>query len=463
MTQSARENEDMTEAQLATLRIRPGRSLRGAIAVPGDKSITHRALILTALADGVGRLKRYCRGEDCLNTMRALQALGVRIDETHDALQVYGKGLWGLAEPGGVIDCGNSGTGIRLLTGLLAGQDFFTVLTGDASIRRRPMGRIVKPLREMGATIAGRKGGELAPLAVSGTTLEAITFASPVASAQVKSSLLLAALFAKGTTYLSEPRLSRDHTERLFEFYGLPLTRDGLTLKMEGRPSVGWAAAPELTVSGDLSAAAFFIVGATIVPDSDITITDVGVNPTRTGVLDVLTRMGGDIQLLNRRNEAGEPVADIRVKSAPLHGVTIGAELIPQTIDEFPILCVAAAVAEGQTVITGAEELRVKESDRIATMAAELRAMGAQMDERPDGMMIQGLGHPRENGRLQAATGRSHGDHRVAMSLVIAALTASTESVVQDTACIETSFPDFADSLLRLTGDHLNTEKQKGT
>jgi 3-phosphoshikimate 1-carboxyvinyltransferase len=382
--------------------------------------------------------------------MRALQALGVRIDETVDELRVHGKGLWGLTEPGGIVDCGNSGTGIRLLTGLLAGQDFFTVLTGDASIRRRPMGRIVKPLREMGATIAGRKGGELAPLAVTGTTLRAIDYISPVASAQIKSSLLLAALFAKGTTRLSEPRLSRDHTERLFQFYGLPLKREGTTLMMEGRPSVGWAAAPELTVPGDLSAAAFFIVGATIVPGSDVTITGVGVNPTRTGLLEVMNRMGADIELLNRRDEAGEPVADIRVKSAALRGVHIGPELIPQTIDEFPILCVAAAVAEGETIVSGAEELRVKESDRIATMAKELRAMGAQMTEKPDGMLIQGLGRPKENGRLTAAQGQSHGDHRVAMSIAIGGLTASTETIVSDTECIETSFPDFHRKLLDL-------------
>ena len=437
---------------MKTLTISPSGSLRGTMAVPGDKSITHRALILTALAEGAGLLKGYCRGEDCLNTMRALQALGVRIDETPDALRVHGKGLWGLTEPGGIIDCGNSGTGIRLLTGLLAGQDFFSVLTGDASIRRRPMGRIVKPLREMGATIAGRKGGELAPLAVSGTTLQAIDYASPVASAQVKSSLLFAALFAKGTTRVSEPRLSRDHTERLFEFFGLPLTRHGLALALEGRPSVGGAAPPERTVAGDLSAAAFFIGGASIVPGSDITITGVGVNPTRTGLLDVLERMGGDIQLLNRRDQAGEPVADIRVKSAPLRGSTIGPELIPSTIDEFPVLCVAAAVAEGTTIVTGAEELRVKESDRIATMAAELRAMGARLTEQPDGMRIEGLGHTGENGCLQPTTGRSHGDHRVAMSLAIAALTAPRASIVHDTDCIETSFPDFGGSLSRLTG-----------
>ena len=409
---------------MASLTITPGKPLRGTIIVPGDKSITHRALILTALAEGVGKIKHYCRGEDCLNTIRAMRALGITIDETNDDLRVHGKGLWGLAEPAGIIDCGNSGTGIRLLTGLLAGQDFFTVLTGDASVRRRPMGRIVKPLREMGATIAGRKGGELAPLAVTGTTLRGITYVSPVASAQIKSSLLLAALFAKGTTRLSEPRVSRDHTERLFQFYGLPLKREGLTLTMEGRPSVGWTAAPELTVPGDLSAAAFFIVGATIVPGSDVTITGVGVNPTRTGLLEVMDRMGADIQLLNRRDEGGEPIADIHVKSAPLRGVTIGPDLIPQTIDEFPILCVAAAVAEGQTTITGAEELRVKESDRIATMATELRAMGARMTEKPDGLVIEGLGRPEEYGRLTATNGQSHGDHRVAMSIAIGGLTA---------------------------------------
>lgn len=438
---------------MTSLTITPGRPLRGTITVPGDKSITHRAIILTALAEGTGTIRRYCRGGDCLNTMRAMQSLGVKIDESVEELRVQGKGLWGLTEPAGIVDCGNSGTGIRLLTGLLAGQDFFTVLTGDASIRRRPMGRVVKPLREMGATIAGRKGGELAPLAVSGTTLRAIRYASPVASAQIKSSLLLAALFAKGTTHLSEPKPSRDHTERLFQFYGLPLKREGTTLTMEGRPSIGWTAVPALTIPGDLSAAAFFIVGATIVPGSDVTVTGVGINPTRTGLLEVMNRMGADIQLLNQREEAGEPVADIRAKAAPLRGVTIGPDLIPQTIDEFPILCVAAAVAEGQTVITGAEELRVKESDRIATMATELRAMGAQITERSDGLAVQGIGQPKANGRLTATSGQSHGDHRVAMSIAIAGLTASTETVIQDTDCIETSFPGFNRKLLELLTD----------
>jgi 3-phosphoshikimate 1-carboxyvinyltransferase len=302
----------------------------------------------------------------------------------------------------------------------------------------------------MGATIAGRKGGELAPLAVMGSRLRAITYASPVASAQIKSALLLAALFAEGTTRITEPRLSRDHTERLFQFFNIAFRREGTTLLIDGRPSVGWNAASRLVVPGDLSAAAFFIVGATIVPGSDVTIQQVGINPTRAGLLDVMTRMGADIQLFNRGEEAGEPVADIRVRSARLRGVAVGPDLIPQTIDEFPILCVAAAVAEGETIISGAEELRVKESDRIATVSAELRAMGAQITERPDGMVVQGLGKAESNGRLQAAHGRSHGDHRVAMSLAIAGLTASAPTSIDETACIETSFPTFHHTLLEL-------------
>ena len=422
--------------------------------VPGDKSITHRAIIFTALAEGTSTISGYCRGEDCLNTMRAFQALGVRIDEEPGQLTVHGKGFWGLAEPNWPIDCGNSGTGIRLLTGLLAGQDFFSVLTGDESIRRRPMGRVVKPLREMGAAIAGRKGGELAPLAITGKRLHGINYRAPVASAQIKSSLLLAGLFAEGTTRFEEPRLSRDHTERMFQFFGIPLTRDGETLVLQGRPVVGWAG-NHVMIPGDFSAAAFFIVGATIVPGSEITIRNVGFNPTRTGLIDLLRTMGADIQILSLREEAGEPVADLRVKSAPLKGVEVGPDLIPQTIDEFPILCVAAAVAQGDTIISGAEELRVKESDRIATMSAELKAMGAQITEKPDGMIIQGLGRAGENGRLKAAgQAQSHDDHRVAMSLAIGGLTADTSMTIADTCCVETSFPNFEAALSELLTHH---------
>ncbi len=384
--------------------------------------------------------------------MRAFQSLGVRIEETPERLTVHGKGMWGLTEPFGPIDCGNSGTGIRLMAGLLAGQDFFTVLTGDESIRRRPMGRVVKPLRAMGATIAGRKGGELAPLAITGTRLKGMSYESPVASAQIKSSLLFASLYADGLTTISEPRLSRDHTERMFAYFGIPFHRDGCTVRIEGRPSIRWSG-KTVVVPGDLSAAAFFIVGASIVPDSDVTVLSVGMNPTRTGLLDILRQMGAHIEVLNPREEAGEPVADLRVRSMPLRGVQIGPEQIPQTIDEFPILCVAAAVADGETVITGAEELRVKESDRIATMAAELRAMGARIEERPDGMVIQGLGRKGANGALTGATCASHGDHRVAMSVAIGALTAAQPTQIQGTACIETSFPNFDRKLLELLTD----------
>jgi len=433
---------------MSALTITPAGPLQGTIVVPGDKSITHRAIILSALAEGDSAISAYCRGEDCLNTMRAFEAMGIQIEERPEQLRVRGKGLWGLTEPRQPLDCGNSGTGIRLLTGLLAGQDFFSTLTGDESIRRRPMGRIVKPLREMGAKIAGRKGGEFAPLAITGSRLHGIVYDSPVASAQVKSCLLLAGLYAEGTTHITEPRRSRDHTERMFRYFGIPLREDGLRLSVQGRPSAGWTAKP-VTIPGDLSAAAFFIVGASLVPGSDVTVTSVGVNQTRTGVLEILTEMGANIQMLNRRDEAGEPVADLRVRAASLHGIQIGAERIPQTIDEFPILCVAAVLAEGETTITGASELRVKESDRIATMTTELKKMGASIEETKDGLIIQGLGATKTK-RLRGAACTSYGDHRVAMSMAIAGLTAEGATKIQDTDCIETSFPGFESKLLEL-------------
>ncbi len=433
---------------MSSLTITPRGPLKGTIAVPGDKSITHRAIILSALAEGDSTISAYCRGEDCLNTMRAFQAMGIQIEERPAQLRVRGKGLWGLTEPAQPLDCGNSGTGIRLLAGLLAGQDFFTILTGDDSIRRRPMGRIVKPLREMGATIAGRKGGELAPLAITGSRLRGLAYSSPVASAQIKSSLLLAGLYAEGTTSVSEPRRSRDHTERLFRYFGIPVREKDAAVSIEGRPSVGWAGKP-VVVPGDLSAAAFFIVGATLVPGSDVTITSIGINPTRTGILEILTEMGANIEILDRRDEAGEPVADIRVRSAGLRGIRIGAERIPQTIDEFPILCVAAALAEGETTITEASELRVKESDRIAIMTAELSKVGAVIEETKNGLTIQGFGSGK-TGRLRGATCTSHGDHRVAMSMAIAGLTAEGQTRIEDIDCIETSFPGFESKFLEL-------------
>ncbi|MGZ8384381.1 MAG: 3-phosphoshikimate 1-carboxyvinyltransferase [Nitrospira sp.] len=435
---------------MTSLTITPGRPLRGTTTVPGDKSLTHRAIILTALAEGTSTITGYSQGEDCLNTMRAFQGLGIPITQTPTELTVGGKGFGGLSEPSAPIDCGNSGTGIRLLTGLLAGQNFFSILTGDESIRRRPMGRVVKPLREMGAVIGGRKAGELAPLAITGGGLHGIEYTSPVASAQIKSSLLLAGLFAQGQTRYKEPRLSRDHTERMFQFFGIPLTKEDGALVLHGRSSVGWRGV-HVTIPGDFSAAAFFIVGATIVRGSDITIYNVGMNPTRTGLIEIMKKMGADIQVLGLREAVGEPVADLRVKSSVLKSVTIGHDLIPHTIDEFPVLCVAASVAEGDTVISGAEELRVKESDRLATMSRELKAMGALIEEQPDGMIIRGLGHGGENGRLNAADkAQSHGDHRVAMSLAIGGLTAEQSMTIADTSCVDTSFPNFEKTLTDL-------------
>lgn len=431
---------------MSTFTIEPTAALRGTLTMPGDKSITHRAIMMTALAHGTSEVSRYGRGEDCLNTMRAFQAMGIEIAETPERLTVQGKGLWGLCEPTGFVDCGNSGTGIRLMAGLLAGQEFFTVLTGDESIRRRPMGRVVRPLREMGATIAGRRGGELAPLAITGTTLRGLDYRSPVASAQVKSSVLLAGLTAEGTTRVTEPRQSRDHTERIFQYFGVPCRVEGTTVSIDGRPRAGWQAR-SLSVPGDFSAAAFFLVAGTIVGTSDIVIEHVGVNPTRTGLLTILRRMGAHIEVMNPRDEGGEPVADLRVRPAALTGTTVRSEEIAPTIDEFPILCVAAAVAAGETTIAGAEELRVKESDRIATMATELRKMGVAVEERPDGMVIQGVGGTR---RLTGNTFHSYGDHRVAMSMSVAALVADGPSTVCDTDCVATSFPGFMPTLATL-------------
>jgi 3-phosphoshikimate 1-carboxyvinyltransferase len=431
---------------MTSLTIHPAGPLNGAMTVPGDKSITHRAIMLSALANGETTITGYCPGEDCLNTVRAFRAMGISIEAHPVSLHIYGKGQWGLTEPDGPIDCGNSGTGIRLLTGLLAGQDFFTVLTGDDSIRRRPMGRVVKPLRTMGAALTGRKGGEFAPLAVTGSRLRGITYVSPVASAQVKSALLLAALYAEGLTRITEPHLSRDHTERMFKCFGIPIRHEGTMVEFEGRPSLGWSGKGELAIPGDLSSAAFFVVGASIIPSSDVTLTNVGINPTRTGVLDILTEMGAHIQVQNTRELAGEPVADLRVRASRLHGVRIGHDRIPQTIDEFPILCVAAAMAEGETVITGAEELRVKESDRIAAMSTELRKMGVSIEETPDGLVIQGrAGRP-----LRGASCASYGDHRVAMSIAMAGLVADAPTDIENTECIETSFPGFNAKRLEL-------------
>jgi 3-phosphoshikimate 1-carboxyvinyltransferase len=417
------------------------RPLRGTVTVPGDKSITHRALILGALAQGHTQITGYSRGEDCLNTLGVIRGLGIDVQEIPEGLDVTGKGLWGLTEPANVLDCGNSGTGLRLLAGVLAGQRFFSVLTGDASLRSRPMGRVVKPLRKMGATITGRRGGDLAPIAIQGGTLQSVVYESPVASAQIKSCVLLAGLFVDGTTTIKEPMKSRDHSERMLTYLGIPVRVDGCTVQIDGQqPFDG----KPITVPGDISAAAFFLVAASIVPDSEVLLTGIGLNPERTGILDALSAMGADIAILNTREESGEPVGDLRVRATRLTGTTIEPELIPKTIDELPILCVAAALADGETRITGAQELRVKETDRIHAMAIELARIGVVVEEQPDGLVIQG------GSTLRGALCQSYGDHRVVMSLAIAGLVAKEPVVIEDVDCVETSFPGFHSKLLDL-------------
>ena len=424
---------------MSDLVVKPSRGVKGALVLPGDKSISHRAVLLAAIAEGDTVITGFLKGQDTLNTARAVQMLGIPVEGLGtERLVVHGKGLDGLSEPVEILDLGNSGTGMRLLAGLLAGQDFFSVITGDQYLRKRPMARIVEPLRQMGAMIDGRSGGKLAPLAIrgGGRGVRSIDYASPVASAQVKSAVLLAGLYAEGVTSVSEPSKSRDHTERMLRFFGVEVSEEGTRVSLRGRQKL--AAKGFLDIPSDISSAAFFMVAASIVQGSDLTIRNVGVNPTRVGIIDILTEMGAAIDLENRREQAGEPVADIRVRQKKLHGVDISGEMIPRAIDEIPVISVAASYAQGKTVIRNASELRVKESDRIATMAAELRKMGADVKELPDGMEIAG----RES--LSGAVCESHGDHRIAMSVAVAGLAAQGDTVVRDAGWIDTSFPGFA-------------------
>jgi len=428
---------------MADLRVQPSQGLHGELSLPGDKSISHRSVLFAAIADGDTHISGFLTGADTQNTANAIQAMGIEVEGLGtERLVVHGKGLDGLSEPASVLDLGNSGTGMRLLAGLLAGQDFFSVLTGDQYLRKRPMARIVEPLRRMGAKIDGRSGGRLAPLAIrgGGKALTSIEYASPVASAQVKSAVLLAGLFADSETTVNEPSKSRDHTERMFRFFGVEVREQGTAVTVQGRQRL--RAKGPLTIPSDISSAAFFMVAATIVPGSDLLIKNVGINPTRTGIIDVLTSMGADITLESRREQAGEPTADIRVRHRKLRGVQLGGEMIPRLIDELPVLAVAASYAEGKTIIKDAAELRVKESDRIATIAAELRTMGATIVEHPDGMEITG------RDSLRGALCDSHGDHRIAMSMAVAGLAARGDTVVRDTDWIDTSFPGF-ERLLR--------------
>ncbi len=428
---------------MVDLVLKPSRGLRGEIVLPGDKSLSHRSVILSSIAEGDTVINGFLTGEDTINTARAMQAMGITIEGMGTSrLVVHGKGLDGLSEPSGVIDLGNSGTGMRLLAGLLSGQSFFSVLTGDQYLRKRPMARIVEPLRRMGAAIDGRSGGQSAPLAIrgGGRKTQSIEFIAPVASAQVKSAVLLAGLYAGGETSVNEPSKSRDHTERMLRFFGAGLKEEGTIVTLRGRQTL--SPHGPIDIPSDISSAAFFLVAACIVPGSDLTIKNVGVNPTRIGIIEILAAMGADISLENPREQAGEPVADLRVHYRKLRAVEIAGTLIPRAIDEIPVLAVAASYAEGTSIVKDASELRVKESDRIATMVAELKKMGAQVVERPDGMEITG----RET--LDGAICESHGDHRIAMSMAVAGLAAQGETVVRDAEWIETSFPGF-ERLLR--------------
>lgn len=417
-----------------SITICPTNALRGEISVPGDKSISHRSIMLGAIANGITSVRGFLRGEDNLATMGAFRAMGVRIDDDGQMIAIHGKGLHGLSEPTNVIDCGNSGTTIRLLTGLLAGQAFFSVVTGDQYLRKRPMKRVVEPLSRMGARILGRERGSLAPLAISGGSLNAIGYDSPVSSAQVKSAIMLAGLYADGETSVREPNISRDHSERMFRLFGAKLDTFNNGVTVQGGVELQGG---EIDVPGDISSAAFFMVAALITPDSELLIRNVGVNPTRTGVIDILRSMGGRIELLNEREVSGEPVADILVTTSSLRGVDISGAVVPRAIDEFPAICVAAACAEGTTSIRDARELRVKETDRISAMATNLRLLGVRVDECDDGMDISGVE------RLGGGDLESFGDHRIAMSFCVAGLVSAGSITVNDIDCVATSFPTF--------------------
>ncbi|MFI5339407.1 MAG: 3-phosphoshikimate 1-carboxyvinyltransferase [Candidatus Methylomirabilales bacterium] len=425
--------------------LRGTHGIRGAIRVPGDKSISHRSLLLGALAEGSTEVRGFLRSEDCLATLAALRALGVEITESADGrIVIRGQGPEGLHEPEVVLDAGNSGTTLRLLAGLLAARPFFSILTGDSSLRCRPMRRVVDPLTAMGATLLGRAGGQYPPLAIQGRQLSGIAWTSPVASAQVKSAILLAGIQATGETSVTEPVLSRDHTERMLAAFGVAVRRQGTTVSVTGPARLR---ATSVAVPGDLSSAAFFLAAAAADPGGEVRIRDMGVNPTRAGVLEVLKAMGATITQARARTEAGEPLADLSVHGARLRGTRIGAELIARLIDEIPALAVAGALAEGETVISGAAELRVKEVDRLSALAGELTKLGAQVVEERDGLRIAG------GRRLRGAVVGSRGDHRMAMALAVAALFADGETRVQDVACVETSFPGFARLLAEVAPD----------
>ncbi len=414
--------------------------LHGKLTIPGDKSISHRAVMFGALAQGTTRITHFLEGADCLSTISCFQAMGIHIQKNKDEVLVEGKGLHGLQAPLDILDVGNSGTTTRLISGILAGQDFTSRLTGDASICQRPMGRIITPLSLMGAQITSQNQNGCAPLTIQGGHLHGIHYQSPVASAQVKSCVLLAGMYADAPTSVTEPVLSRNHTELMLNYFGAQVTSKGTTASILPQPDLK---ARDITVPGDISSAAYFIAAGLLVPGSEILLCNVGINPTRGGLLRVCQAMGGDITLLNVRND-GEPTADLLIRSSSLHGTEIKGEIIPTLIDEIPMIAVMAAFAEGTTVIRDAAELKVKESDRIQVMTDNLTRMGAYVEALPDGMIIHG-GKP-----LHGATIDSHKDHRIAMSFAVAGGICEGSLTITDGECVNISYPEFYTDLYSL-------------
>lgn len=435
---------------MSTITLTAPPRLRGLLALPGDKSISHRAVLFNALARGKATITNFLVGADCLSTIACMQALGATIERTGTTVQVQGVGLRGLQEPADVLDCGNSGTTLRLLAGVLAGQPFFSILTGDASLRSRPQRRVVAPLRALGATLDGRNDGDRAPLMVRGTQLHGGSYTLPVASAQVKSALLLAALSGDAPLRLDGRIDSRDHTERMLTAMGVNIGvgLDSLTLfpPTEDHESRLIPSPLSLQVPGDPSSAAFWWVAAAIHPDAEITTTGVCLNPTRTGALDVLRAMGASITISNEQLASGEPMGDVTVRSSQLRGTTIAGDLIPRLIDEIPVLMIAAACATGETVVRDAGELRVKETDRIATVVAGLQQLGVAAEATPDGMHVTG----NSAAGLAGAVLPSHGDHRLAMAWAIAAQVAHRDTTIVDADAVQVSYPGFWETLARL-------------
>jgi 3-phosphoshikimate 1-carboxyvinyltransferase len=431
----------MSNADDIRFKVAPGGKLAGQLRVPGDKSISHRSIMLGSLAEGKTVVSGFLEGEDSLATLSAFRVMGVNINGPDNGrVEIEGVGLRGLQAPAGDLYLGNSGTSMRLMSGLLAGQSFSTTLTGDTSLSGRPMKRVTGPLVSMGANIETTEAWT-APLQIhGGATLTGINYNMPVASAQVKSSLLLAGLYAEGATCVSEPAPTRDHTERMLTGMGYPVQREDNRVCIEGGHRLRGIT---VDVPADISSAAFFLVGASIAPGSDLLLKHVGMNPTRTGIIDILQRMGANITVTNARDVGGEPVADLQVKSAPLHGIDIPPELVPLAIDEFPVIFVAAACAQGRTVLTGAEELRVKESDRIRVMADGLQTLGIDAQPTPDGMII-------EAGAIGSGCVDSHGDHRIAMAFSMAALRAQGDIEITNCANVNTSFPGFVELANRM-------------